>query len=566
MLFRALKSQLPLLALMLFACVAVPAQQAKPKAPLAPSTPPARTSEPTEAARRIPPPPQVVTVLHRLSGIKLMRWLHRSGAPVAAIVELENENASDTEMHVSITAGFAVGDGQNVIASLPRAEAEVAASAQTPADMAEAAIAPPPQAPDMTIVRADGSQLNARYVGLDGLTGLSLLRLDSQKLPAMPDALEEKLAIGQRVRLYAPEPAGRSEARSSSNLYLRLGEVEGRLATITRSPSGRITHLTVRAPNLSPSINGGIAINEAGETVGIIESSSAAEARILPAQAARRAAARVLARRSSVPRPLLGVRGKAVTFASLPQFTSGGWSQAEALALMSKGQGLLLTSVMPNTPAALADLRPGDIIVSVNDNLIKSAEDFSSLLSEASDHTTILFKILRGQKLAPSAFPPGQRLVTQTPGMGPPHSPVKPESFELPKPFKPIKPIAIPVKLDFSYTFSTGRDDFASLTAPPAPHADPFAGRGIETIPLAAGAAARRGVRTGVLVISVAASSEAARAGLREGDVIETVNGRPLSSLTRADARFDAASSLSLGIVRRGQRLSVNLPAKESKP
>jgi S1-C subfamily serine protease len=571
LLFRSLKNQLPLLVLLLCATVSVSAQQARPKAAPAPPSPPARPAEPAGAVR--PAPPQIVTVLHRLSGIKLMRWLHRTGAPVAAIVELEGENATDTQMHVSITAGFAVGDGQNIVASLPRAEVEVSASmARLPETLAESAIAPPAQAADMTIMRPDGSQWTAGYVGLDGLTGLSLLRIDGQKLPAVPDAPEEKLTIGQRVRLYAPEPAGRADGGASSSLYLRLGETEGRLATITRSPSGHITHLTVRAPNLSPKINGGIAINDAGETVGIIETSTTSEARILPAQLVRRAAERVLARRSSVPRPVLGVGGRAVTAASLVQFTTGGWSQAEAIALMGKGQGLLLTTVVPNTPAAWADLRPGDIILSVNNSEIKTAEDFSSVLSE-SGGDNLLFTVLRGEKLRPFGppsvppFPPIELPTIDRIPTLPPMPPIRLKPFKLSSLRKPLIPIAVPVNFDFSFKMSP--TDFPSFVVPPARkpgHSDPFTGRGMETIPLATTAAERRGARAGVLVISVAASSPAAAAGLREGDVIETVNGRLLSQASRPDASFAPDASLSLGIVRRGQRLSINLPAKEKKP
>jgi S1-C subfamily serine protease len=584
LLFRELKSQFPsfALVLLLVAATTAGAQQSKrapepgqAPAPAAPAPPPQRAATaPADPARPLPPT-QIVTVLHRLSGIKLMKWLHRSGAPVAAIVEFDNENATTTDMHMSITAGLAVGDGQNIVASLPRAEVEAsAATIVAPLEkLTEMAITPSSQAADMTIVRPDGSQLTASYVGLDGLTGLSLLRIDGLKLPLVPDALEEKLAVGQRVRLYAPEPAGRSDARSQNSLYLRMGEIEGRLAAITRSPSGRVAHLTVRASNLSPSINGGIAINDAGETVGIIEGSSAGEARILPAQVVRRAAERVLARRSSVPRPLLGVRGRAVTSASLLQFKTGGWSQAEALALMSKGQGLLLTSVVPNTPAALADLRPGDIILSVNDSDIKSAEDFSFMLSEAGDESTVLFKILRGQDLAPLAtfkWPDMPALPVVPPPVPTTAMPAMPaiklDPFDLPRPLKPLKQIAVPVKLNFSFKFSVSSEDFPShFTLPVMPHADPFFARGMETIPLAAAAATRRGARSGVLVISVSAASQAESAGLREGDVVETVNGRLLTPATRPETSFAPNANLSLGIVRRGQRLSINLPAREPK-
>lgn len=574
--FRNPKSQLAVAALFLIAStVVVSAQQPTPRpvpAPPPPRTPVAIARTPRPAL----PPPQIVTVLHRMTGIKLMRWLNRSGAPVAAIIEFDNENATSTDMHMSITAGFALGDGQSIIASLPQAEAEVETgviAAPSEETQAQGVLAPSPRTADMTVVRPDGFQVTADYVGLDGLTGLSLLRIDGLKLPSVPDALEEKLSVGQRVRLYAPEPAGRTDSKPANNLYLRLGEIEGRLAAITRSASGRITHLTVRATGLSPSVNGGIAINDAGETVGIVQASSASEARILPAQVIKRAAERVLARRASVPRPVLGVRGKAVNSATMFQFTSGGWSQAEAVALMNKGQGLLLTSVVPDTPAALADLRPGDIIVSVNNNAIKSAEDFSFTLNEAGSDSTVMFTVLRGQNPAPTpaAAPPAP--VTAFPSLPPapmasmpPMPSFKLEPFDLPKPLKPLKPIKVPIKLSYSFKMATTPKAAQTITARPIPRADRFIARGVEIIPLAGAGAMRLGARAGLLVVSVAPMSQAARAGLREGDVIESVNGKLLSTTARTEVLFAPDANLTLSIMRRGQKLSISLPAKEAKP
>ncbi|MBA3806286.1 MAG: PDZ domain-containing protein, partial [Acidobacteria bacterium] len=421
------------------------------------------------------------------------------------------------------------------------------------------AIAPAAQSADLMVMRGDGFQFTANYVGLDGLTGLSLLRIEGLELPSIPDALEENLSVGQRVRLYAPEPSG---SNVPGNLFLRMGELEGRLMSIVRSSSGRISHITVRAPNLSPAINGGVALNEAGETVGIVEASSATEARILPAQIVRRAAERVLSRRASVPRPLLGVRGKAVTAASLFQFTSSGWSQAEAVALMGKGQGLLLTSVAPHTPAALADLRPGDIIVRVNNSDVKSVEDFSFMLSEASGEAPVMFTILRGQ--TPTA-PPAPALAPVPPAATPAQVAVMPpvplEPFKLPK-LKSLKPISVPVKMSFSFKMEmTTPRAIPSFAAPTAA----LIARGVEAIPLATAAAARRGARAGVLIINVAPSSPAARSGLREGDVIESVNGKLLSSPLQLSPLLLRDASLALGLVRNGQKLTINLPARVTK-
>lgn len=573
MLLRNLKTCFPVVLLLITCAPVMRAQQAghEPSPPLTTTATPPRSVAPTVEPARRAAPPQVFTVVHRLNGIKLMRWLNRSGAPVAAVVEFDDDSFG-TDMHTSITAGFAMGDGHSIVASLPQAEAEVEApvsapAATTPPEEEQATgpdLATPPAPPStgLMVMGGDGFQFAANYIGLDVLTGLSLLSIEGLELPTVPDALEEKLSVGQRVRLYAPEPAARIASTSSdaSSLYLRMGEIEGRLMSIARTSSGKIAHLTIAAPNLSPAINGGVALNEAGETVGIVEASSATEARILPAQVIRRAAERVLARRASVPRPLLGVRGKAVTAATLFQFTSSGWSQAEAFALMGKGQGLLLTSVAPHTPAALADLRPGDIIVRVNNSDVKTVEDFSFMLSEASDDAPVMFTILRGQTpprpSAPATPPPPSMLAQEA--QNAPLPPFSLEPFKLPKPLKPLKPIAVPVKMDFSFKMEMSWANAGTSLAA-------LAARGVETIPLATAAAARRGARSGMLVINVARLSQAEQVGLRAGDVIESVNGRLLSSPAQMRALLLNEASLALGLVRNGQKLLVNLPARETK-
>jgi S1-C subfamily serine protease len=548
---------------MMLCALDVRAQQTAPKPP--PPRPSAATP-PQRAAPPAPAPPQIVTVVHRLSGLKLVRWLSQSGSPVTVLVDDPDANPLASDMHTSIIAGFALNDGHSIVASLPQAEAEVLEPddlSMTPPEAKETKTdkSPVAHAPDLMVMRGDGFKFAADYVGLDGLTGLSLLRIDGLELPTIPDALEETFKVGQRVRLYAPAPAIQTDTRPLTNLYLRMSEVVGRLANIGRTSTGRVTHLTVSAPDLSPAINGGVALNDAGETVGIVEASSRTEARILPAQVVRRAAERVLARRASVPRPMLGVRGKPVTAARLFQFTSSGWTQAEATALMGQGQGVLLTEIAPRSPAALADLRPGDIIVRVNETDVKNADDFSFMLSEASDDAPLLFTVLRGQAPAVS-MPPSFPSLPPAAAAAPPAPiadmpPVKLEPFNLPKPLKPLKPIAISVKLNFSFKMETLMRNFpaaqAAMTAP-------LRARGIETIPLATATEANRRV----LVVAVSPTSQGYKAGLREGDIIESVNGKQLTSTAQTGTLL-SNTSLTLSVIRKGQKIIINLPANATK-
>jgi S1-C subfamily serine protease len=529
-----------------------------------------------EAARR--QTPQVVTVVHRLTGIKALALLQRNGERVATV---DDELVSARNAVTSIAAGFALGDGQSIVARLPQAEIEALTMFQTAPSVwsltprattpqpgvsaSQAPVAqpagqppPPPRQAELIVVESSGKRFVAGYVGLDGGSGLSLLKISGLKVPLSRDASEAELAIGQSIRLFAPVRVARSANTAPGTISLRVGEIEGRITDITRTSTGKVAHLTVSAPQASAEIVGGIALNEAGETVGIVETSEGGKARLIPAAAVRRAAARVLARKSSVPRPWLGVRGEAVTAMPLEKFSSIGWTMLEAAKLKESYQGILLTSVAPGTPAAQADLRPGDVIVRVNNFEVKSPEDFSFFLNEAGSGATVNFTFFRGHTSTPpigftKMTPP---VTFQTP---------PPTPAQAPQGFTPFQPFEVSVKMgealnparEWKLAEAYGMGVQALSQVPPI-------ARGLETVTLSAKAAAHLGARGGVLVVFVDPDSSAARAGLRAFDVIESVDGRLMNQASwPAIIPAGDPQRLLLGIVRDRQKLEITIQQKE---
>ena len=61
------------------------------------------------------------------------------------------------------------------------------------------------------------------------------------------------------------------------------------------------------------------------------------------------------------------------------------------------GQGVVVTQVKPNSPADKAGIRPGDILVEVNRQAIRSVKDFEQLASELKAKTPVLALIQRGK-------------------------------------------------------------------------------------------------------------------------------------------------------------------------
>ena len=170
------------------------------------------------------------------------------------------------------------------------------------------------------------------------------------------------------------------------------------------APSGGVARFKVSAPKLSHANIGGIAMNEAGETIGIVDGLEGNEASVLPVALIKRAAQRVLEQQASVPRPWLGVKGEAIAALNLDQIRNHGWELQRAAALVGEHRGILLTSIIPDSPAAKASLRAGDVILKVDDKDIQSADDFTWWLEQVGPSSFVEFTVARPDRSAEEAL------------------------------------------------------------------------------------------------------------------------------------------------------------------
>lgn len=494
--------------------------------------------------------PQVVTILHRLNGLKVFRLLLRSGEEIGAITRLDDAFKIKDEVHTSVIAGVAMSDGETITARLPQGDAELGPAMAPAAPPSPASPFLPGSAPalaetglisgvgnffdrpDLTVIGQDGKRLYARYVGLDGVTGLSVLKLFGHRARAAMANKEMQVAVGQRIRLLAPEPVGHIDPRLPNRIHVRIGETEGRVVSVTRAPSGAMARIKVNSTNLSAAAIGGVAINDLGETVGIVEAVDKSEATLLPNAMVQSAAKRVLDKQASVPRPWLGISGEPLGTFPVEQLLRVGWQPETAKSLLQEQRGIFLTSVAPGSPADGAALRPGDVILRVNESEIKNADEFSWSLEEISAGDSVNFTVAR----------PGQ-------------------------------PVAKAVEV----TLSNGPVGFAGSTENESPTAEvnverivrSFSGaanslagmlmsEGIETIALKPAVAFRFGAGSGLLVVYVNPQKLAYKSGLRTGDVIEAINGQAVSS-DAIKPLIAPGSGYALNVVRNREKMVVKI-------
>jgi S1-C subfamily serine protease len=498
-----------------------------------------------------PAAPQVVTILHSLNGLKVFRLLIRSQEQVEAIAKLDQAFKIAGEVHTNVIAGLALDDGHTIAAWLPEAEAEMpppaigfAPRAPLPpkpsATAAPSAKGPPmaPMAPmaipgvpainipgnllepaDLRVITRDGKRITGRYIGLDGLTGLSLITLPNGSLPQTVDSKVESIVVGQLLRVIGPQPAPRSETGAKTSMYVRIGETDAMVIDVSRSPSGGIARVKIKSARLSPTNIGGIAINDAGETLGIVDAVEGSEATIVPVALVRMAAKRVMARQASVPRPWLGIKGEPIGAVSLERILRIGWQLERARELAETRRGIFLTSVVPGSPAALAKLKPGDVILSVNNGDVRNADDFSWLLDEVGPEIPVLFTVARPGKNA------SEELEIRLGESPDPRFGLTMFEKHIEKAFQP-----------------------GSLMA-----------EGIETVALKPRVASRFGSTGGLLVVSVQPSTDAFKAGLRPGDVIESIDGQPVFSGAAAMTPKPAGVSSTCVVVRDKEKIVLTI-------
>lgn len=471
--------------------------------------------------------PQVVTVIHRLSGVKILRFLLRqSGAN--GVVETIDPETVNNDAHASIIAGWALDDGKTIAARLPQAGAEIEIKefegplgdqkwmplGKTPFSLVRPAVEP-----DLTVVTRDGRIFKARLIGLDAETGLSVMQIAGALRPWPAQTPPLSPVEGQPVQIFAPEPTKAEGEGPTFNTFVRVGKIDATLSKIDQE-SSEVVKFVVSGPQFSPdTVVGGVACDAQGNTLGIVDSIEGREANIISAKIIRAATRRVLERRASVPRPVLGVRGELVQAAQRAEFLAHGWRDDQLDDLIKAHQGILLTGVMPKTPAALARLQAGDVILRVNQNEIKSTEQFSRLLGEAGSGEQVEFTIKRPDAAAPLSVP-----VT----LGGSFAPIFEWHFEMPL----MKPLGLQTL-------------------------------GIETMALNPKVASQLGAESGLIVVAVRPDSAGAEAGLQEGDVIESVDGKIADRNIWNSPLFMRQKKHTLAIVRSREKKKVVVEVKQ---
>lgn len=237
----------------------------------------------------------------------------------------------------------------------------------------------------------DGREFEGQVTGTDKVTDLAVVKINPQgaDLPIAPLGNSSQVSVGDWA-IAVGNPVG-------LNNTVTLGII----STLARSsaqvgiPDKRVDFLQTDAA-INPGNSGGPLLNERGEVIGIntaIRADATGIGFAIPIDKVK-AITDTLAAGKKVPHPYVGVQMISLT----PELAQRNNSDPNSTFLIPEVEGVLVMRVMENTPAARAGIRRGDVIVSVDNQPIKTAEELQSLVDRSGLNQTLKFKIRRSDR------------------------------------------------------------------------------------------------------------------------------------------------------------------------
>jgi serine protease Do len=354
-------------------------------------------------------------------------------------------------------------------------------------------------ADEVVVELADGRQFHAAKVQSDEQSDLAIVRIEAGgSLPAAALGDSDKMQIGDWV-LAIGTPMG-------LDLSVSAGIISGTARTL---PSGRRAEYLQTDAAINPGNSGGPLVNLDGEVVGIntaIASDTGGYQGVgfaIPSNLAKWVTSQLI-KRGAVQRAYLGIRLGEIDAAL-----------AAKLGVLP-GRGVKVVEVLPETPAAKAGVREGDVILAYAGRKVHSARPLQEIIERMPPGEVQPLAILRD----------GEQLALQ------------------------VAAAAMPKEIDAITSAGAGRQEGLGVTT--------FKSKelGLEVCDLYKDMVGRLGYEglSGVVVTAVEDGSIAADAGIRERTLILRVGKRPIRNSS------DLAEALKSESLHRGILFLVRMP------
>ncbi len=255
------------------------------------------------------------------------------------------------------------------------------------------------QADKVTVSLKDGRVLEGKVQGVDEVTDLAVVKVNGGDLPVAALGDSASVQVGDWA-IAVGNPLG-----FDNTVTLGIVSTLKRSSAQVGIPDKRLDFIQTDAA-INPGNSGGPLLNDRGEVIGIntaIRPDAMGIGFAIPIDKAK-AIKDKLMRGEKVSHPYLGIQMETLT----PQLAQQNNSDPNSPIQIPEVNGVVVVRVMPNSPAAAAGIRRGDVVLQIDGQNVTKAEQLQSLVEDANVGQVLQIKVRRGNQTQQLSVRTGQ--------------------------------------------------------------------------------------------------------------------------------------------------------------
>lgn len=245
------------------------------------------------------------------------------------------------------------------------------------------------QADKVTVLLKDGRTFQGKVQGADEVTDLAVVKIDGMDLPIATLGDSSQVKVGDWA-IAVGNPLG-----LDNTVTLGIISTLQRSSTQVGIPDKRLDFIQTDAA-INPGNSGGPLLNQQGEVIGIntaIRPDAMGIGFAIPVNQAK-AIATKLVRGEKVTHPYLGIRMVTLT----PQLAAENNNDPNSSFTVPEVNGVLVVQVIPDSPAAIAGIRRGDVVVEIDGKSVTTADQLQRVVENSGVEKLLQIKVRRGNK------------------------------------------------------------------------------------------------------------------------------------------------------------------------
>ncbi len=256
----------------------------------------------------------------------------------------------------------------------------------------------------VNVTLRDGRSYQGRVLGADKVTDVAVVKIEATALPVAAIGNSDKLLSGEWA-IAIGNPLGLDNSVTAGII-----SATGRSSSDVGVPDKRIGFIQTDAA-INPGNSGGPLLNASGEVIGMntaIIQGAQGLGFAIPIQAAQQVAKELIST-GKVEHAYLGIEMATLT----PDVKQQINSNANSNLRVAVDRGVAIVSVVPNSPAAAAGLRAGDVIQKINNQPIIQSEAVQDFVQNAKVGGLLQMEINRNGQIVNLTVKPGSLPVQQ---------------------------------------------------------------------------------------------------------------------------------------------------------